>query len=492
MRPSRLRPVRDWLLLRAAGVQGDSAKRAATFATVTLRCRAGAHPVDRRAGTRAFADALGAATRYAALGATVTALRLRLSRRAGQRDARRRSRASCSRSSAANTGSADAKTAVEVLDKGFTCFTPAEELVIARSAGTSGPPARAVTAFERALGAARAHHAERSADSTRRCLSRGRPHARRVRAARVGPRTARGTGGYQRARILLTSGTGDATRAALRDVVERFPNDTSARAPRCTCSPISSPTTGDDDAGAYALSASSIAQVSDEPACRDATLPCGDHRARRTATRRRPRWSSIRSPRAMPRSDEAIGRALLERPRVGRGGESTPWLEQRWRDVIAQQPVVLLRRRCAPSGSSKQPWAPTARAPIRSRALPRVDSAMARVALLERLGMDAEARFEYDALEAAASVARPAARRRRTRFSSTTSRRERFAWRRSSSTLGQRDARAYRLLFPVLDREELARDAKARASRSGARRRADSPGVELQSARACRWPARAA
>jgi hypothetical protein len=37
-----------------------------------------------------------------------------------------------------------------------------------------------------------------------------------------------GQAGYQRARILLTTGTADATRAALRDVVSKFPSDTSS------------------------------------------------------------------------------------------------------------------------------------------------------------------------------------------------------------------------------------------------------------------------
>ena len=36
--------------------------------------------------------------------------------------------------------------------------------------------------------------------------------------------------------------------------------------------------------------------------------------------------------------------------------------------------------------------------------VPTVDSAMRRVVLLEQLGMDAEARFEYDALEASATT----------------------------------------------------------------------------------------
>src|SRR4029077_3573989 len=71
--------IRDWLTLRAAGNASDSTARAREYASITLPV---AKP--RRLWTEAqarerFNDALGSATRYASLGATVVALRLRLS-----------------------------------------------------------------------------------------------------------------------------------------------------------------------------------------------------------------------------------------------------------------------------------------------------------------------------------------------------------------------------------------------------------------------------
>src|SRR5581483_3322233 len=132
-----LRPVRDWLLLRTAGTESDSAKRAKAFGRIVL---ATAKP--RIAWTEAqarerFADAIGAATRFAALGATVTALRLRLSVApdSASRDPIKAELLSFIRT---HNGSADAKQAVDVIDKGFTSLSPAEEVIIARSAAVSG------------------------------------------------------------------------------------------------------------------------------------------------------------------------------------------------------------------------------------------------------------------------------------------------------------------------------------------------------------------
>lgn len=145
-----LHSIRDWLLLRAAGSESDSAARAKAFARVTL---APARPripwTDAQARER-FADALGAATRYAALGATIPALRLRLSV-APDSATRTAIESQLLAYIRTHSGSSDAKAAVDVLDKGFTSLTPGEELVVARSAAVTGPAARAVKAFEHAL-----------------------------------------------------------------------------------------------------------------------------------------------------------------------------------------------------------------------------------------------------------------------------------------------------------------------------------------------------
>jgi soluble lytic murein transglycosylase len=76
--------------------------------------------------------------------------------------------------------------------------------------------------------------------------------------------------------------------------------------------------------------------------------------------------------------------------------------------------------------------------------------------------MDAEARFEYDAAEAAAtgSPDRLLATAHAFLSAGQASRAMRLAQKVIDG--GQRDARAYRLLYPVVDRVELSRDANAR------------------------------
>jgi soluble lytic murein transglycosylase len=450
-----LRPVRDWLQLRVAGVQGDSAKRAATFATVTLPVALSRIPWTDAQTRERFADALGAATRYAALGATVTALRLRLSV-APDSDTREVVKNDLLAFIRSHNGSVDAKSGVEVLDKGFTSFSPAEELVIARSAAVSGPPARAVTGFERALAQPtiitpndRLVYAQ--------MLSRvGRTRDALAQLESIeGPLA--GQAGYQRARILLTSGAGDATRAALRDVVERFPNDTSASSAALYLLADLVTDEGDDDQARTLFRQLSHKYPTSPRAANGrfqaALIALVQGNAKTAAME----FDSLAT--RMPRSDEALASRYWSGRAWAEGGNRT-LAQQRWREVIAAQPVsyyaVVAARRLEQS-----PWTPTAQ-PDSFPHIVSIDSAMTRIALLDRLGMDAEARFEYDALEesATSSPERLMAAAHAFFERNQSSRAIRLA--QKLVDLGARDARAYRLFFPALDREELDRDAKAR------------------------------
>jgi len=87
---------------------------------------------------------------------------------------------------------------------------------------------------------------------------------------------------------------------------------------------------------------------------------------------------------------------------------------------------------------------------------------MRRITELEQLGMDTEARFEFDALEAAATTPdRMLATANALREHGQTSRAIRLAWKVIDG--GVRDARAYRLAYPVVDEPELVRQARARS-----------------------------
>src|SRR5262249_52741847 len=107
-----------------------------------------------------------------------------------------------------------------------------------------------------------------------------------------------------------------------------------------------------------------------------------------------------------------------------------------------------------------KPWMPVERADSFTR-FADVDNSLARIELLDRLGMDTEERFEVDALEesAASSPERMATVAHAFIGHDQASRALRLAQKLIDS--GQRDARAYRLLFPVVDRDDLAVNAKA-------------------------------
>jgi soluble lytic murein transglycosylase len=88
---------------------------------------------------------------------------------------------------------------------------------------------------------------------------------------------------------------------------------------------------------------------------------------------------------------------------------------------------------------------------------------MRRITVLEQLGMDTEARFEYDALEsdARASLDRMLATADAFRAHGQTARAIRLAFKIIDA--GTRDARAYRLAYPLVDQGELTRQARARS-----------------------------
>jgi soluble lytic murein transglycosylase len=450
-----LRAVRDWLALRAAGNEQDSAKRASAFADVKL---AAARP--RIAWTEAqarerFADPLGAATRYAALGATVSALRLRLSV-ANDSVARDSIKSALLAFVRSHSGSSDAKQAVEVLDKGFTALTPGEELIVARSAAASGPQSRALTAFAHALALPSNVTASDRIDYAQVLARAGRTKDAFAQLDAVtGPLAAQAA--YQRARILLNAGTAQATRTALRDVASRFPADTSVASSALYL--LADLTTDDgDDAAARTLFRQVYAAYPRSARAVDArfhaaiiAFVAGDAKA---AARELDSLSTL-----YPRSDESTA-AQYWAGRAWAAAGNKQLATKRWR-AIAAQPVVSyytvesLERLGAPH------WKPTAR-PDSFPRVPAVDSAAARIALLTRLGMDVEARLELDALDdqATSSVGRTLATAHAFLTLEQPSRATRLGQKLIDA--GERDGRAFRLAFPAPDRDELSRDARAR------------------------------
>lgn len=448
------RSLHDWLVLRAAGVERDSADRAKLYASVRLPPAKGRVPWTEAEVRERYQDALGAAARYAALGATVMALRLRLSV-APDSATRATVRDDLLAFIRSHNGSPDARTAVDVLDRGFTSLAPDQELIIARSAALSGPPPRAVVAFGRAL-----TQPSLVTPGDRILYAQVLARVNRSRDALAqlalveGPLA--GQAAYQRARVLLTSGTVDATRAALRDVIARFPNDTaSASAALFLLADLATDDGGEDQARAYyqQLYKSYPTSPRASSARFDAALldfVRGDRRAAAAE------FDSVGT--LAPKADDAIAARYWSARSLAATGNMEA-ARTRWREVIAQHPVSYYAGESAKK-LDERTWTPPARADSFAT-FPQLDSALKRIALLEHLGMDVEARFEYDAIDEAAATTPEeiAATAHAFVARGQPSRAIRLAQKLIDA--GHRDARTYRLLFPLIDRDELTRDAKA-------------------------------
>ncbi len=219
--------VGDWLRLRAMAVSTDSTSRAGLAAALALPLAVEwAARADAQARERAR-DWAGAATawRGAGEGQRSLAAALRAAPTAAESAAVRRSLVDLVRE---RPGRSDAERAVGVLDLAFGRLTPAEELVVFRSAVRSGPRARAEEAFERASGAGLVVANDRFlfAGLLERLGRNGEAAAMygRVRP----PSTLAPPAAYLRARSLLRAGRLDQARSGLREVLRDWPQDTAA------------------------------------------------------------------------------------------------------------------------------------------------------------------------------------------------------------------------------------------------------------------------
>ena len=118
---------------------------------------------------------------------------------------------------------------------------------------------------------------------------------------------------------------------------------------------------------------------------------------------------------------------------------------------------------------------------------------MARAALLARLGLLAESRWEYDRLvrQSDTSSERLLALAHAFRRDGLAAQAIQLA-RRALALGAPADARTYRLLYPVVLEDALLAEARGARARRRLRRGAHPPGVDVQSARPPRPSARAA
>ena len=228
---ARLPLIGDWLLVRAAAVTDDSAGRARLYARLS-------DPLarDRMAWSEAAAhertgDLEGAARRYTALGARVTALRLRLEA-SPDSDSRESVRRDLVALVAARRTVGEVREATALLDSVFVSLTPAEELVVARSATSSGPPARAVAGYARAFEAKLGNAEDRFGYAgALGKVGRYGDAAFQFNLVRA-PSKLAASAAYQRARALVRDGQVSEGRAALVEIGRRYPTDVARRVER--------------------------------------------------------------------------------------------------------------------------------------------------------------------------------------------------------------------------------------------------------------------
>jgi soluble lytic murein transglycosylase len=389
----RLPKVADWLWLRAAGVTPDSGARAALFARVARApARARIPFTDGQARERA-GDFAGAARVYRSVGAEGSAFRAEA---LGARD--EASKAALARRIVAYLGgapnAAEARQVFDVLDKSGVVLSAPQELVVARALADHGTAARAVAAFERAMtagGSGALSPSDRLAYAGA-LLRAGRARDAAQQYGSITDPALAPLASYQRARALLQGGDGAGARAALRTTATTYANARAAAAPALLL--LADLQVDDGDLAGAARTLAEIGQRHADAA----QAPLARFRAGLLAFASDPTAAAATFDTLAtryPRDDDATAArywAARAKDRAGRRAEA----ERGWRAIIAASPLSYYAQLSARRLKAAH-WAPPA-GPDTAPHVPTVDSALARVAALDQLGMDVESRFEIDAL----------------------------------------------------------------------------------------------
>jgi peptidoglycan lytic transglycosylase len=446
--------IAGWLRLRAAALTDDSAGRARLYAAVADPLARGRIGWSDAAAHRGTGDFEGAAARYQALGARATALRLRLamSPDSGRREVVRRDLAALV---AARRSPGEVRDAIALLDSAFAPLTPAEELEVGGAASTAGNYPRAAEAFERALGAGLGTADDRFAFAT--VLTRLNRNAEAVAQFALvrAPKALAASAAYLRARALVRDGRLIPGRLALERVPRLYPRDTTAASSALF---LLGDLASDDraDPRARELYRKIVGRY---PSSRFA--PTAGFRAAMIALLAGDAKTAAAEfeelARRYSRSDEAAAAAYWAGRALAATGDSAAAREH-WERSAAGDPgsyyTGLADRRL-----DRPEWAPPA-ATDSFVAIPVADSAMARAALLARLGLAAESRWEYDRLvrQSDTSAERLLALADAFRRDGFASQAIQLA-RRALALGAPADARTYRLLYPVVLEDALLAEA---------------------------------
>jgi len=446
--------VSDWILLRAAAVTGDSAARAGIFERIVLPL-----PRERIRWTDAVAyeragDLEGASRRYRELGARLKAVRLHLDMGADSipRDSVRRELLTLV---TAGGPAAEVRGAIELLDSAFAPLSVEEELLVARAADDAGLAARAAAGYPKALSAGLAGETERYGYAM--ALARlGRNAEAAVQFGLVrSPSWMAGSAAYLRARSLVRNGEAGKGRVALAEIPVKYPRDTTAASSALfLLGDLASDNQADRLARTY---------------FRRAALRYPTSRFAAAARFRAAMIELLTGDAAMagrefdelarryPRSGEAAAAVYWAGRAWSIGGDSVK-AHARWRKATQGDPTsyyasLAARRLGLPA------WVP-AQAPDTFMPVPDADSVVQRAALLDRLGLTAEARWEHERLARVADTSpeRLLAVANALRSQGLASQAIVLA-RKALARGAPADARTYRLLYPVVHQDALLAEA---------------------------------
>ncbi|HEU4829942.1 MAG TPA: transglycosylase SLT domain-containing protein [Gemmatimonadales bacterium] len=449
--------VNQWLMYRAAIVTADVAAREQLFGAIASPVARARLSAARAEALGRSADSAGAADAYAALGDWPAAWRYRLAAAHGD-SARSAFRAELVSVVRARPGTAQARAAVAALDASFAPLSAELELSIARALASGGSPARVVTAFRKGLAAGGGTSRDRY-DYARHLFALGRYDDAAVQFARVRePASLAASAAYQRARALVRDGNLSAGRTALRAIGRRFPRETEA--PALALFLLGDLATDERrDAAAREAFGAIVARhprasVAPEAAFRAAIIAFvdGDHR---TAARE---FDALTE--RYPSSSEASAARYWAGRAWYAAGDSAA-AAARWRETVSRDPAGYYGGR-ASRRLGIDPWVPPA-APDTFASLPGVDAALDRAGRLAALGMDREAEWERDFVMAAegSGAEQLLAIANAFRSREMASRGMRLTW-RAIAAGAPRDARTYRLLYPLVHQEPLDHEARAR------------------------------
>jgi soluble lytic murein transglycosylase len=450
----RLPEIADWLRLRAAGITSDSSARARLYAAIQDPLPRARVPWAEATAYERIGDRAEAARRYAVLGESLTSLRLRLAVSSDSAShAAIRVEAFALLSGRISPGAA--RQALVLIDSAFAPLSSKEELLAARVASDAGLSARAAAGFARAGSRSLGNGQDRFdyANALTR-LKRNREAAAQFKQVHS-PGNLAALAAYQGARALVRDGQLERGRTALVRVSRSYAKDTTAAASAYfLLADLASDDRQDGKARRlYRLVADRYPTSRFAPTARFrsamiALLSGHSKEAAREFDSLTERW---------PRSDEALAATYWAGRSLAAAGDSVA-ARARWQAVLTRDPLSYYAT-LSSGRLGNDPWSPPA-APDSFASDPVIERGVSRAALLSRMGLLQESRWELDRL-----VRSPDTSSERLLVLANALRAQGMAapaiqLARKALALGApADARTYRLIYPVVHADALLAEA---------------------------------